>query len=261
MPLVPGFAAWMRYQEKLRFLRALRSRFLRRDFKKFDRWRISAITTEKTVRDYPSVIYCLTSFTNGIPLPDFSDSLDCPPLEQTDHRYPIPVLSCSGSGLPRISASTFAKILRLEYEIYFTEVIVLDGRFPYEFHGGHVLGSTNLLHRNQLVTLYEKHLGQTVCIVIHCELSVNRGPKWGSIFRQIDREQNLKEQRTDKLNYPNVFILDGGYAAFYREYPDLTTGGYRSISGGLSDEIVMQRRCQARYDWETREISQTLGKV
>jgi hypothetical protein len=249
----------MRSQEKLSFL----------GFKKLDRLRISAIATEKIVPDYPGVIYRLTPFMSGrllpseldIPLPDFSDSLDCPPLEQTDHRYRIPVLSCSGSGLPRISASTFAKLLRLEYEMYFTEVIVLDGRFSYEFHGGHVMGSTNLLQRKQLFTLYETHLGQTVCIVIHCELSVNRGPKWGSIFRQIDREQNLKEQRIHKLNYPNVFILDGGYAAFYREYPDLTTGGYRSISGGLSEEIVMQRRCQASYDWETREISQTLGKI
>jgi hypothetical protein len=259
----------MRSQEKLSFLGFMGFRFLRRDFKKLDRLRLSAITTEKIVRDCPSVIYRLTIFMSGrllpselgIPLPDFSDSLDCPPLEQTDHRYPIPVLSCSGSGLPRISASTFAKLLRLEYEMYFTCVIVLDGRFPYEFQGGHVMGSTNLLDRKQLFTLYEKHLGQRVCIVIHCELSVNRGPKWGSIFREIDRERNLKEQRMDKLNYPNVFILDGGYAAFYREHSDLTTGGYRSMSGGLSDDIVMQRRCQARYDWETREISQKPGKV
>jgi M-phase inducer tyrosine phosphatase len=101
--------------------------------------------------------------------------------------------------------------------------------------------------------LYEKYRNQEVCIVIHCELSVNRGPKWGSIFRQIDRERNLKEKQPSKLSYPNVFILDGGYAAFYRDYPDLTTGGYRSLSDVSDGQTAMKRRCQARYNLETAE--------
>jgi hypothetical protein len=198
-------------------------------------------------------IRLLFGFEADLPLPDFSDSLDCSLHEQTDLRYPIPVLHFSRCGLPHISTSTFAKILRFEYQMYFKTIIVFDGRFPSEFCGGRLIGATNLIRQNQLFSFYEKYLSQEVCIGIHCELSINRGPKWGSIFRQIDRERNLKEKQPNKFCYPNVFILDGGYAAFYRDYPDLTTGGYRSLSDVSEVQTAMQRRCQARYNLETSE--------
>jgi M-phase inducer tyrosine phosphatase len=86
---------------------------------------------------------------------------------------------------------------------------------------------------------------------VHCEFSTQRGPTWASIFRQIDREKNLLEGHMDKLAYPNLFVLDGGYCAFVQRFLELTIGRYRPMLEISNSEIGMARKCQSLYDHET----------
>jgi hypothetical protein len=79
---------------------------------------------------------------------------------------------------------------------------------------------------------------------------MQRGPTWASIFRQIDREKNIKGH-LNKLAYPNLFILDGGYSVFVQEFPELTMGRYRPMLEVSNSEIAIAQKCQSLYNYET----------
>jgi M-phase inducer tyrosine phosphatase len=130
----------------------------------------------------------------------------------------------------------------------FDQVIVLDCRFHYEFEAGHIIHATNLLTRRRLHQIYDDNIGRHVCIVFHCELSVNRGPTWASLFRELDRARTGCYGRTDGLNYRDVFILEGGYRRFHSEYPGLIRRGYHRIEDNELGELT---RCQRLYEKET----------
>lgn len=54
-------------------------------------------------------------------------------------------------------------------------------------------------------------------IIFHCEFSQCRGPKLYNLFRNFDRETNF--QNYPDLTYPNIYLLEGGYSLFSKEYP------------------------------------------
>jgi hypothetical protein len=73
----------------------------------------------------------------------------------------------------------------------------------------------------------------------------------------MDREKNLLNGHLDKLAYPNLFILDGGYCAFVQEFPELTIGRYRPMVEVSNSEIVMTRKCHSLYNDETGNQRET----
>jgi Mitotic inducer, protein phosphatase len=52
-------------------------------------------------------------------------------------------------------------------------------------------------------------------IVFHCEFSQRRGPRAFRALRNMDRTFN----KWPALNYPEIYILEGGYEKFHAEYP------------------------------------------
>ncbi|KAM7540178.1 hypothetical protein Aperf_G00000046702 [Anoplocephala perfoliata] len=56
-------------------------------------------------------------------------------------------------------------------------------------------------------------------IVFHCEFSSQRGPALARFIRKLDRYLNYS--RYPHLFYPYVYVMIGGYAAFYEKYPEL----------------------------------------
>lgn len=61
-------------------------------------------------------------------------------------------------------------------------------------------------------------------IIFHCEFSEKRGPALWSHFRSVDREQN--QDCHPNLDYPELYLLKGGYSSFYRDFPSSCTGKY-----------------------------------
>jgi hypothetical protein len=87
---------------------------------------------------------------------------------------------------------------------------------------------------NQLSRDMLKFLSNTVNTrtpaVFHCELSQARGPELAGFFRRIDRK--LSEDDYPRLCFPHVYILNGGYAEFYRMDPERCSGGYVKMHNG-----------------------------
>lgn len=182
-------------------------------------------------------------------------------------EYCIPTLQIE-STIPRISAETLAQIINQEYDSFFSNVFIFDCRFFYEYDGGHIISSTNLVERRQLEAIYSRlvllqqkekklhdmnasnlEVEKSVCIIFHCEFSTVRGPAWASLLRNIDRFRNNRNY--PKLDFENVFILDKGYQYFFEQYPELTTGGYRPMDDQNIDGHSYLRECQRKFERET----------
>jgi M-phase inducer tyrosine phosphatase len=101
-------------------------------------------------------------------------------------------------------------------------LLIVDGRFEYEYRGGHIRNSLNIRSVAQLKDFFEDYRGCHVRVVFHCEFSRNRGPTLMRAFRHYDRTVN----EYPNLDFPDIFLLDGGYSRFYAECPDLCDGGY-----------------------------------
>ena len=57
---------------------------------------------------------------------------------------------------------------------------------------------------------------QSKVIIFHCEFSSERGPKMLRFLRQQDRSMN--KDSYPALHFPEVYILEGGYKAFWEHY-------------------------------------------
>ena len=113
-------------------------------------------------------------------------------------------------------------LLEGAYEDQVENFTVVDCRYPYEFEGGHIQGAINPFTKDQISDTFvksDKYRQQPNSphkrniIIFHCEFSSERGPKMSRFLRNIDRDAN--KHCYPSLNYPEVYLLDSGYKAFY----------------------------------------------
>lgn len=135
--------------------------------------------------------------------------------------------SIKHNDLSVITPATLKKVLAGEYSSEIGSVMVIDSRYPYEFEGGHIQTAENLYTKEQI---YEKFLengqlkqlneetnakGKRSVIIFHCEFSSERGPGMLRFLRNQDR--TLNKDSYPKLFYPELYLLEGGYKAFYEQ--------------------------------------------
>jgi M-phase inducer tyrosine phosphatase len=172
--------------------------------------------------------------SQDIPVPDFdevpdSSASDNPEDSGKDVQF-LPVLPRSDI-VPRISGETLVGVLSGIYNDKFDILFIMDVRYPYEYGGGHIRGAINVNTSEQFTEMFFQNPIPSALIIIHCELSHNRGPQMARLFRDMDR--NLNKASYPNLFYPNVYVLDGGYREFYATHPDHCVGGYtRMIDDG-----------------------------
>ena len=114
----------------------------------------------------------------------------------------------------------------------FPDFLVVDARYPYEYTGGHIRGAKNLYTKDSIEKHFygsnPHHLAQKEnpnrrqIIIFHCEFSVERGPSMLRYLRKLDRLAN----RYPTLDYPEIYILKGGYKQFFADHREATTGSY-----------------------------------
>jgi M-phase inducer tyrosine phosphatase len=119
--------------------------------------------------------------------------------------------------IPRISQETFLDVLDNKFVQKYTQRIVIDCRFEYEYEGGHIDGAINYNDKELLA----RHLFQTpmegkTLLIFHCEYSAHRAPMMARHIRSQDRSVNAEFY--PKLTYPDVYLLDGGYSEFFTQH-------------------------------------------
>ncbi|KAF8475533.1 hypothetical protein BDZ91DRAFT_673360 [Kalaharituber pfeilii] len=132
----------------------------------------------------------------------------------------LPCFTVKDDSLRRIKKSILLDVLDDKYKDQYDQHIIIDCRFDYEYQGGHVAGAINIntpeaLEERFFENLEPEKAGKTL-IIFHCEYSAVRAPQMAMHFRRRDRQLNM--HRYPALSYPDVYILEGGYSGFFKEF-------------------------------------------
>ncbi|KAI0070358.1 hypothetical protein K474DRAFT_1608847 [Panus rudis PR-1116 ss-1] len=142
------------------------------------------------------------------------------------HGKILPCHRVKEDGLMRITPKTLNDLLDGVYSSQIVDYTIIDCRFDYEYNGGHIPGAINI---NTTAGVEEFLLGNAVSkpvpstsgdpmkknvLVFHCEFSAKRAPTFAKHLRSKDRA--LNNHLYPKIHYPEVYILEGGYCAYYK---------------------------------------------
>lgn len=123
--------------------------------------------------------------------------------------HTLPTLGHGKSdSIKRISAEVAASLVLKHIE---RDYLFVDARFSYEYNGGHIKGAVNIRDEE----IVKKLLDEPKLLIFYCEFSSVRGPKLAAELRNLDRQTSLYPT----LKCPEIYILEGGYSNFYKQYP------------------------------------------
>ncbi|KAL1960085.1 hypothetical protein VTO42DRAFT_257 [Malbranchea cinnamomea] len=135
-----------------------------------------------------------------------------PPL-----RLPHFIPDDQADNLPRIDNDTLVDIINGKYNDQYDNIFIIDCRFEYEYEGGHIDGALNYTDKESLAAkLFDEGPKPNSVLIFHCEYSAHRAPIMAKYIRHRDRAVNVDEY--PKLTYPEMYILHGGYSAFFGQY-------------------------------------------
>lgn len=140
--------------------------------------------------------------------------------------YALPTLSnVKHDRFKRIDAATLVKLMDGGFSETIESFTIVDCRYPYEYQGGHIKNSLNIHTGSELVKLFLEHerpqqasTSQALrhIIIFHCEFSSERGPRLMKLLREKDRQVN----QYPELSHPELYLLEGGYRDFYKNYKE-----------------------------------------
>ncbi|XP_066247211.1 M-phase inducer phosphatase-like [Euwallacea similis] len=138
--------------------------------------------------------------------------------------YCLPLTNGRHQDLKSITVETLVRLMNGEFQDSVESYKVIDCRYPYEFVGGHINGAVNIFTKEQICELlFESRIPtpstKRQILVFHCEFSSERGPNLYRFLRNEDRARNRSEY--PMLNYPEIYLLEGGYKKFFQEYSEM----------------------------------------
>ena len=130
----------------------------------------------------------------------------------------LPVIHGSNPDLKSIEPLTLVRVLAGEFAQHIANLVIVDCRYPYEFKGGHIKTALNIWTEELsfnffLKSTYVPTSDLRHVVVFYCEFSTMRGPNQYRYLRNEDRK--LNEATFPKLHYPELYVLEGGYARFF----------------------------------------------
>lgn len=126
-----------------------------------------------------------------------------------------------------ITPDTMINVLNGEYSEQIDSLVVIDARYPYEYDGGHIRTAKNVYTKEKIMDMFfndenlkqanerANAVGKRCVIIFHCEFSSERGPGMLRFLRNQDR--CINKDNYPKLCYPELYLLEGGYKAFYEQ--------------------------------------------
>ncbi|KAK3914382.1 M-phase inducer phosphatase [Frankliniella fusca] len=147
--------------------------------------------------------------------------------------FALPLMEGRHQDLKSISADTLASLMKGEFKDEIASYTIVDCRYPYEFEGGHIRGAKNFYTKEQIMKEFvnskdgvnkpdasdEKAASKRTILIFHCEFSSERGPNLSRFLRNSDRDTN--KECYPALDYPEMYLLNGGYKQFYSKYQEL----------------------------------------
>jgi rhodanese-related sulfurtransferase len=124
--------------------------------------------------------------------------------------------------IPYVSTATVASLLTEPILNHFRRVVIADTRSIQEYTEGHIRGARSVRAVSDLIPLFKDP--EDVCIIMHCEFTSKRAPSLALDFRNYDRQVNLGGERA--LSFPELYLMEGGFAEFHRKYRELCFGEY-----------------------------------
>jgi rhodanese-related sulfurtransferase len=154
----------------------------------------------------------------------------------------VPEISSEDTNIRSIDVHVMNDILGGKLHSIYSSIYIIDCRSPYEYQSGHIRGAINSWAEEGINRLlFKRNLSQDkTLIVLHCEHSEVRAPRMqvsslpllssrayesrANHIRQQDRGRNGEDY--PRLTYPELWILEGGFKAFYSAYENLCDGIY-----------------------------------
>ncbi|MCL4135390.1 UNVERIFIED_CONTAM: hypothetical protein GTU68_007655 [Idotea baltica] len=156
------------------------------------------------------------SNNNGNLTGDFTQPLSLPVISGGKHP-----------DLKSIDIHTMSALMQGAFRDKVASFKILDCRYPYEYEGGHITSAVNW-HYPKNVEEYLNSLDKPPkltgveaprhILIFHCEFSAERGPRTQRMLREMDRTMN--KEHYPALHFPELYLLEGGYKAFYEIYPE-----------------------------------------
>ncbi|XP_021374823.1 M-phase inducer phosphatase-like isoform X2 [Mizuhopecten yessoensis] len=137
----------------------------------------------------------------------------------------LPTVAGQHVDIKSVSSLTLSEALRFGDKG--RQIRLVDCRYPYEYKGGHIQGAESLYTHEQILGLLEEGSVSTGSgmapqkLVFYCEFSSVRAPSMYRFLREKDRALNM--DKYPALIYPEIYLLDGGYQAFFQSYKELCT--------------------------------------
>ncbi|XP_071090406.1 M-phase inducer phosphatase-like [Haliotis cracherodii] len=139
--------------------------------------------------------------------------------------YCLPTIPGKHQDLKGISPETMSRVLNHEFDHIVSDFCIVDCRYPYEYQGGHIQKAKNLYTKDSILEEFinkpamVSDPNKRQIVIFHCEFSSERGPNLSRFLRNRDREVN--KDVYPFLNYPELYLLEGGYKCFYEQHQEL----------------------------------------
>ncbi|KAJ3021067.1 UNVERIFIED_CONTAM: cell division cycle- protein [Siphonaria sp. JEL0065] len=173
--------------------------------------------------------------------------VDSPPLEkirktmdldcaESGPEHLLPCFQKCSDALKRITPETLADVLDGKYAGHLEDFLIIDCRYPFEYAGGHIRGARNVNTTGVLEAFFfPVPMQQPRVVVFHCEFSIQRAPMMGLHLRNHDRNTNMSTY--PHLDYPHVYILEGGYKGFFSKFQNhCSPSGYTPMNDPMYSE-------------------------
>jgi rhodanese-related sulfurtransferase len=180
-----------------------------------------------------------------LPRPEFVDEdashfSQSPPSREC---FRLNTLPHHPGNIPYVSTATVASLMTEPLLNPFHLVVIADTRSIQEHSEGHIRGAKSVRSVSDLLPLFKDPNPEDVCIIMHCEFTSKRAPSLALDFRNYDRQVNLGCDRA--LSFPEVYLMEGGFAEFHRKYRELCVGEY------VREKVCRRRLRRTMSDYST----------
>ncbi|KAG8185853.1 hypothetical protein JTE90_004395 [Oedothorax gibbosus] len=174
----------------------------------------------------------------------------------------LPLIEGKHPDLKCIAPETVADLLRGHKSLSFR---IFDCRYPYEFEGGHIKSARNMYYKGtaekdffstSVAAIQEE---QKELLIFYCEFSSERAPSMMRFFRERDRSLNVKSYPF--LYYPELYLIEGGYKAFYSAFQELCEPQeYKTMLDKDCSQELSHYRTECKK-WNTQSKRSRRGKT